>query len=141
MTAVHITPEIRAALGVARAALEGRDSAYGPADTIVGALNDAGLLMSPDTAAELHRLRGEHTALAESITWHAQTCPAGQHRAWFAETAAPLPCPWCQLAELEEQLTQAGDHGAQAFQRAAANGAAAIALREQLAAHTQDGDR
>lgn len=97
----HITPEIRAALGVARAALEGRDSAYGPADAIVGGLDSAGLLMSPETAAELARLRREHAALVESMTWHPQVCAAGQHRPWFADTAKPLPCPWCQIAELQ----------------------------------------
>jgi hypothetical protein len=97
----HITPEIRTALGVARAALEGRDSAYGPADAIVGGLDSAGLLMSPETAAELTRLRREHAALVESMTWHPQVCPAAQHRPWFADTAKPLPCPWCQIAELQ----------------------------------------
>lgn len=47
----------RAALPVARAALESRASAYGVADTIVFALGGAQLLQSPETAAELAALR------------------------------------------------------------------------------------
>jgi hypothetical protein len=44
-------------LPVARAALVGRASAYGPADAIVFALGGAGLLMAPDAAVELEQLR------------------------------------------------------------------------------------
>lgn len=90
MTESTITPTERTALGVARAALEGRASAYGPADAIVFALSSARLLQDPDTAAEAERLQP-------------QECPAGQHRTWWAEADAPgqLPCPWCRIAELE----------------------------------------
>lgn len=53
----RVSPAERAALPVARAALESRASAYGVSDAIVFALGSAGLLQSPETAAELVRLR------------------------------------------------------------------------------------
>jgi hypothetical protein len=53
----RISAAERAALPVARAALEGRASAYGPADAIVFALGGAGLLQSPEAAAELEAER------------------------------------------------------------------------------------
>jgi hypothetical protein len=52
----------RAALPVARAALESRASAYGVSDTIVFALGSAGLLQSPETAAEVQALREQLAA-------------------------------------------------------------------------------
>jgi hypothetical protein len=58
----QITPEERAALPVARAALESRASAYGVSDTIVFALGSAGLLQSPETAAEVQALREQLAA-------------------------------------------------------------------------------
>jgi hypothetical protein len=54
-----ISPAARAACKVAAAALESKASAYGIADTIVFALDDAQLLQSPETAAELAQLRAE----------------------------------------------------------------------------------
>lgn len=92
MSESTITPTERTALGVARAALEGRASAYGPADAIVFALSSARLLQDPDTAAEAERLQP-------------QECPAGQHRTWWAE--ANSPCPWCRTAVLETALAAA----------------------------------
>jgi hypothetical protein len=55
----------RAALPVARAALESQASGYGVSDAIVFALGAAGLLMSPEVAAELARLRAGVVPLAE----------------------------------------------------------------------------
>lgn len=62
----RISDVVRAAMPVARAALE-RASAHGPADAIVVALDAAGLLQSPETAAELVRLRQERAALNEVL--------------------------------------------------------------------------
>lgn len=118
----HITPEMRAARPVAQAALEGRASAYGPVDAIVTALDSAGLLQSPERAAELARLRAERATLNEVLaggdeerallrarldelaryeTLRPQTCPAGQHRSWFVDAPRPLPCPWCEIAQAQ----------------------------------------
>jgi hypothetical protein len=53
-----ISPEARAARTVALAAVESPASAYGLADAVVFALDAAGLLQTPEIAAELARLRG-----------------------------------------------------------------------------------
>jgi hypothetical protein len=53
-----ISPAARAALAVAKAAVESPASAYGICDAVVFALDDAQLLQSPETAAEFARLRG-----------------------------------------------------------------------------------
>ncbi|WP_329177853.1 hypothetical protein [Streptomyces sp. NBC_01477] len=65
----RISPAVWAALPVARAALEHRDTSHGIADAIVGALDAAQLLQSPETAAELAQLRGaaEPDALQDRI--------------------------------------------------------------------------
>lgn len=63
-----ISLEARAARAVALAAVESPASAYGLADAVVFALDAAGLLQTPEIAAELARLRG----LAGSApgVWH-----------------------------------------------------------------------
>lgn len=57
------TPAERAALKVADAAAEGPASAYGLPNAIVFALGSAGLLMDPETAAELAEYRLQFPAL------------------------------------------------------------------------------
>ncbi|MDQ0943320.1 hypothetical protein [Streptomyces sp. V1I1] len=52
------TPAERLALKTAHAALESRDASYDLVSTVVFALGSAGLLMDPETAEELRRLRG-----------------------------------------------------------------------------------
>lgn len=125
MTGQEITPEIRTALGMARAAMEGEASPHGPATTIVLALASAGLIQSPERAAELDRLRRQCAVLAEGTEAAAagraalcarlsaavptftalsvQVCTAGQHRPWIADTtdATPVPCPWCEVARAQ----------------------------------------
>jgi hypothetical protein len=120
----RITDAERAALGVARAAIEGRASSYGLPDSIVFALGSAQLLRTPAEAAELVRLRDERAALNDVLAsgdqergiirdrlqelqtlevLQRQECPRGQHRSWFTEADAPgqLPCPWCRIAEVD----------------------------------------
>lgn len=122
----------RAAFPVARAALVGRASAYGPVDAIVFALGSSQLLRTPEEAAELERLRAERAALNEVLAGgdeerglmrarltelqpleglRAQECPRGQHRTWHTEADAPdqLPCPWCRITELEAAVLPAYD--------------------------------
>lgn len=111
MTTPRITEAERAALPVARAAVEGRASAYGPADSIVFALGSAHLLNSPAAAAELATLQ-ERVPLLEARlaelepfeALHPQQCERQQHRSWFSAADGPVPCPWCRIAELEGEL-------------------------------------
>lgn len=58
----RITAAERAALPVARAALESRDSAYGVSDTIVFALGAAGLLADAEVAQAVAGLRADELA-------------------------------------------------------------------------------
>lgn len=123
MSTPRITDAERAALDVARAAVEGRASAYGPVDAIVFALGSAQLLRAPGEATALERLQQERAEsnaalaataeergrlaarLAELAPYeelHPQECERGQHRGWFAVADGPLPCPWCRIAELED---------------------------------------
>lgn len=63
----QISDAERAALPVGRAALEGRASAYGIADSIVFALGSAGLLQTPETAAAMEQLRKGRDAFADRV--------------------------------------------------------------------------
>jgi hypothetical protein len=122
MTPPRITDAERAALAVAQAAVEGRASAYGPADAIVFALGSAQMLRTPADAAKLEQLlreRAETNAavaasdeeraqlrarLAELQPYEAltpQTCERGLHLPWFVDSELQHACPWCRIAELE----------------------------------------
>jgi hypothetical protein len=63
----RISAAERAALPVARAALEGRASAYGPADAIVFALGSAQLLQTPEAGAEVERLQKRVAELEREV--------------------------------------------------------------------------
>jgi hypothetical protein len=122
VTGQQITPAVRAAVDAARRVMNGPAGPHGAAETIVLALDAAGLLQDPETAAELYRLRQERAALNGVVAGadeerallrarlaelqpyealHPQECEAGQHRAWFADSDGPLPCPWCEIARLQ----------------------------------------
>lgn len=114
-----LTDAARLAIPVAQEALLTRASLYGPAETVVLALSEAQLLQTPETAAELERLRSAAAAIEEnrrradaraaegpSEMVFAQQCPAGQHRPWFADSPAAAPCPWCRIAEVESSEAQ-----------------------------------
>lgn len=122
MSTHRITDAERAALPVARAAVEGRASAYGPADAVVFALGGSQMLRTPAEAAgleRLHRERAETNAvlaagdeeraqlrarLAELEPYEAltpQTCERSLHLDWFADSEEIHACPWCRIAELE----------------------------------------
>jgi hypothetical protein len=103
VTGQEITPAVRAALEVARRALCGDASPHGPATAVVLALADVHLLQGTPVAAELDRLRQE---VAAYNALHPQFCEAGQHRPWFADSDGPLPCPWCELARVQETARQ-----------------------------------
>jgi hypothetical protein len=123
VTGQPITSGVRAALDVGRRSLITAAAPYGPATAVVLALDAAGLLQDPETAAELVRLRKERAALNDIVAGadeerallrarlaelqpyealHPQECEAGQHRAWFADSDGPLPCPWCETARAQE---------------------------------------
>lgn len=108
MTTPRITDAERAALPVARAAVEGRASSYGPADAIVFALGREQLLRAPGEAVDLAQRLEEQARLAarlaelepyEELT--PQTCARGLHLAWFVDSEEIHACPWCRIAELE----------------------------------------
>lgn len=82
----RVTAAERAALPVARAALESQASAYGMADTIVFALGAAQLLQSPETAAN-----AEHVAKC------------------LVERTEELMAAGARVAELEQQLRTVRD--------------------------------
>jgi hypothetical protein len=121
VTGQPITSGVRAALDVGRRSLITAAAPYGPATDVVLALDAAGLLQDPETAAELVRLRKERAALNDIVagadkergllrarlaelapyeTLHAQACPTGLHREWFADRPGLL-CPWCGIARLQ----------------------------------------
>jgi hypothetical protein len=129
VTGQPITSGVRAALDVARRSLIDPDaSPFGPATAVVLALDAAGLLQSPASAAELDTLRRERTALTEVLAGaneerallqarvaelapyealYPQHCEAGQHLSWFADSdGRTLPCPWCELARVQETARQ-----------------------------------
>jgi hypothetical protein len=68
----RITAAERAALLVARAALEGRAASHGPADAIVFALGSAQLLQTPESAVDLERTRAESRMWRDRL-WAEQT--------------------------------------------------------------------
>jgi hypothetical protein len=74
----------RAALPVARAALESQGSAYGVSDAIVFALGAAGLLMSPDVAAEFEQAKTD--ARRYRIAWR-MAYQRAMGRGWAADRA------------------------------------------------------
>jgi hypothetical protein len=71
-------------------------------------LSYAGLLQSPEVAAEFAALRRRVEELKAYEVLRPQECEAGQHRQWFADVEVPVPCPWCEVARLQAVLTQAG---------------------------------
>jgi hypothetical protein len=71
-------------------------------------LSYAGLLQSPEAAAEAARLRARVEELAAYEALRPQECEQGQHRQWFADVPTPVACPWCEVARLQAVLTQAG---------------------------------
>lgn len=90
-----LTPAVLAALPVAQAAAASPTSPHGPVDTVVFALDGAGLLVNPSTDTDVP------DAVEALARLHPQVCPAGQHRLWFADADGPLPCPWCRIDQLE----------------------------------------
>ncbi|MFD4572054.1 hypothetical protein ACFWNK_02015 [Streptomyces sp. NPDC058417] len=80
---------VNSAAGVINAAMAQGRTAAG----IALALESAGLLMSPETAAELDGYR----RLAP------QQCPAGEHTDWLVDSEFAHACPWCRIADLEAQ--------------------------------------
>jgi hypothetical protein len=82
-----ISPAVRAARKVAAAAMESPASAYGVIDTIVFALDSAQLLQSPETAADLARLRERVTELEAALASLRRLVTEGGER--------PEPIPAC----------------------------------------------
>jgi hypothetical protein len=159
VTGQPITLAVRAALDAARRALQDPASAHGPVETVVLALDAAGLLQSPETAAELARLRQERAALNDVVAGadqerglltarlaelaplerlQVQDCEFGQHRQWFADTEAVVSCPWCEIARLQAgrgEVYRALQDGAELAEYATAPAAGAhceSVLRRQL---------
>ncbi|MFD8404626.1 hypothetical protein ACFV1G_08080 [Streptomyces anulatus] len=85
---------VSAAAGVILAAQKQRVTAAG----IAAALEAAGLLQSPESAAELVALREELSAYE---VMNPQQCPAGKHADWLVDSEYTHACPWCRVAELE----------------------------------------
>lgn len=94
-----ISAAVRAALPVARHALESSDAAYGVPDAIVVQLDTAGLLQSPETAAELTSYRS--LALGSVDGRVSASCPDPSHPSWLRTLDDQRTCPWCYAAELE----------------------------------------
>jgi hypothetical protein len=159
VTGQQITPAVRAAVDAARRAMNGPAGPHGAAETIVLALDAAGLLQDPERAAELYRLRQERAALNGIVAGadeerallrarlaelqpyealHPQFCEAGQHRGWFADSDGPLPCPWCETARAQESARRHYRVEHDGIERAvyssadAAGTHAESALREQI---------
>jgi hypothetical protein len=104
----RVTAEERAALPVARAALVGRASAYGPADAIVFALGGAGLLQSPETAAELEQLRARVTELETGrvLPWAAAMSDDDLHH-FLGDLLSAAMGRWRSEPEVPDRVTLA----------------------------------
>lgn len=90
-------PAAPIALKIAFEALSGTSMA-GAAPIVIDALGDADVLQAPGENAELRSLVTKATGYS---ALYRQTCQNNQHREWFAEVAEAVPCPWCELAELQ----------------------------------------
>ncbi|MFD7101889.1 hypothetical protein [Streptomyces celluloflavus] len=83
-------------------AMQTRQTAAG----IAAALDAAGMLQSPETAAEAERLRARVAEL-EALELGAidgrvsATCANSGHPTWLRATGDTRGCPWCRVAELE----------------------------------------
>lgn len=100
-----LTPEahlrVTAALAVVHAARRehGDDSGVVP---LVQALEAAGLLASPETAAELNAYRSLDlgTVGGRVSAW----CPDPEHPTWLRAPDDTRTCPWCYIAGLQTVL-------------------------------------
>lgn len=90
-------PAVPAALAVAYDALAGTSMA-GAATIVVTGLDAAGMLQAPGENAELRGLVAQASGYS---ALYRQECAAGQHREWFADVAEAVPCPWCEIAQLQ----------------------------------------
>lgn len=139
---------VNALAGVIHAAMQTRQTAAG----IAAAVDAAGLLMSPETAREFEQAKTD--ARRRGIAWR-RAYQRAMNRGWAADRAGARSrelqtavqeslgallgmqmqrdAARGRVAELEQQLAQAGDHGAQAYQRAGLNGAEAAQLRTRVA--------
>jgi len=65
------------------------------------ALDSAGLLNSPEHAAEVAALRARVAELEPYEVLNPQQCPKGLHADWLVDPENTSGCPWCRVAELE----------------------------------------
>lgn len=87
-----------AATGVVLAALVGMDSS---AAGIAAALEAAGLLQSPESAAELAAYRALELGTPEGRV--SAKCEDSSHPVWLRALDDMRGCPWCRVAELEAE--------------------------------------
>jgi pyruvate-formate lyase-activating enzyme len=118
------TKNVNSAAGVILAALTQNRTPAG----IALALESAGLLMTPETAADMasvstdavavaekavEELRREHaesarlrTELSSYEMLTAQQCQAGKHADWLVDSELAHACPWCQAEELRARVAE-----------------------------------
>ncbi len=91
-----------AAVGVVRAAME----RAGTVEDIVAALEAAGLVQSPETAAELAAYRALKLGAPEGRV--SATCGDPWHPTWLRTPDDTQGCPWCQVRELADVVAGTG---------------------------------
>ncbi|MYX14465.1 hypothetical protein GTY67_13765 [Streptomyces sp. SID8374] len=57
--------------------------------------------------------------LAEYEVMNPQQCPAGQHLVWLVDSEHTHTCPWCRIAELEQQMSALQETSKQLLRKAA----------------------
>ncbi|MDW4900608.1 hypothetical protein RB625_19555 [Streptomyces californicus] len=88
---------VNAAAGVILAAQKQRETAAG----IAAALDAAGVLQSPESAAELAAYRALELGTPEGRV--SAKCEDSSHPVWLRDLDDKRGCPWCRVAELEAE--------------------------------------
>lgn len=96
------TRGVNALAGVIQAAMQTRQTAAG----IAMAVEAAGMLQSPETAAEMVELRKrvaeiDARRLGDLSSLMSIRCGKPTHPVWLTARTDRRGCPWCRLAELE----------------------------------------